>query len=284
MSEYKKALLAVSFGTSYTQVIESCIAPVEQAMAAAAPGYDLFRAFTSGMIIKKLKNVCHMEISTPQEALEALAQMGYKAVAVLPTHILAGTEYHNLERDTEGFAKDHPEIMVSLGQPLLYENDDYSQVARALGQWMPKTGDREVVLLMGHGTEHFSNSSYFALQHYLDQLPTRAVYVANVEAPPVLDEVMDRMEKEGVKKVYLMPFMLVAGDHARNDMAGDDEDSWYNILTRRGFSVEIILHGLGESEDFRRLYANKARKLIRTMGDGDFGLALKPESFNVLDS
>lgn len=265
MNEHKKAFLAVSFGTSYTQVIKSCIAPVEQAMAAAAPGYDLFRAFTSGMIIKKLKNVCHMEISAPREAFAMLAQKGYRTVAVQPTHILAGTEYHDLERDTEKFAKNHPEIQVSLGQPLLYENDDYSQVVQALGEWMPKTGDQDVVLLMGHGTEHFSNSSYFALQHYLDQLPTRAVYVANVEAPPVLDEVMDRMEKEGVKKVYLMPFMLVAGDHARNDMAGDDADSWYNILSRRGFLVEIVLHGLGESADFRRLYANKARKLIREM-------------------
>lgn len=262
MNQEKKALLAVSFGTSYTQAIESCIVPVEQAMKAAAGEYDLFRAFTSGMIIKKLKNVCHICVDTPGEALEALAEKGYGTIAVQPTHILAGTEYHDLAKTTEEFARSHPQVKVLMGQPLLYENDDYTRVAGALGCWMPKTGAHDVVVLMGHGTEHFSNSSYFALQHYLDQLSTRAVYVANVEAPPVLEEVMERMCREGVRNVYLMPFMLVAGDHARNDMAGEDEDSWYNILTRHGFSVEVILRGLGESEDFCRLYAQKVRKLI----------------------
>lgn len=262
MDKNKKALLVVSFGTSYIDVITSCIEPVEEAMGAAAPEYDRFRAFTSGMIINKLKRVHDLCIYTPSEALDMLAGEGYGVIAVQPTHILAGTEYHDLAKTVERFGAEYPEINVTLGQPLLFENEDYERVAQALGHWMPATKENEVVLLMGHGTEHFSNSSYFALQHYLDKLPTRAVYVANVEAPPVLDEVMDKMKAQGITRVYLMPLMLVAGDHARNDMAGEDEDSWYNILTNRGFEVEVLLHGLGESGDFCRLYARKAAMVV----------------------
>ena len=262
MKADKKALLVVSFGTSYTQVIDSCIWPVEEAMAKAAPGYDLYRAFTSGMIINKLKRVHNICIHKPKEALEALIEKGYNEIAVQPTHILAGTEYHDLAKAVEDFAASHPQVKVTFGQSLLFENEDYERVAKALEQWMPKTKENEVVLLMGHGTEHFSNSSYFALQHYLDRLETHGVYVANVEAPPVLCEVMEAMKAQGVSKVYLMPFMLVAGDHARNDMAGEDEDSWVNILTGGGFEVEIILRGLGESDAFRRLYERKAAMLV----------------------
>ena len=264
MNRDRKALLVVSFGTSYTEAIESCIEPVEAAITKEASGFDVFRAFTSEMIINKLKKVSHISVCTPMEALEYLADQGYGVIAVQPTHILAGTEYHDLVKDVEKFSVSHGDIQVSMGQPLLFENEDYEQVAQALGKWMPKTGNNEVVLLMGHGTEHFSNSSYFALQHYLDKLTTRAVYVANVEAPPVLEEVMAKMKAQGVTKVYLLPFMLVAGDHARNDMAGDDEDSWYHRLTEYGFEVEIILHGLGESRDFCCLYARKAAALVHT--------------------
>lgn len=262
MCKDKKALLAVSFGTSYTQAIENCIEPVEKTMKKAAAGYDLFRAFTSEMIINKLKKVYSVEIFTPKEALQWLADEGYGVIAVQPTHILAGVEYHDLVQDVEYFIRNNPDIKVTLGQPLLYENQDYEQVAKALGNWMPKTKEDEVVLLMGHGTEHFSNSSYFALQHYLDKLSTKAVYVANVEAPPVLDEVIMKMKNHGVTKVYLMPFMLVAGDHARNDMAGDHEDSWCSILKNAGFDVEIIMRGLGESEDFCCLYERKTEMVV----------------------
>lgn len=258
----RNALLVVSFGTSYESVIDSCIAPVEAAIRSAAPDYDFFRAFTSRMILRKLEKVSHIHIPTPPQALEALREQGYTRIVVQPTHILAGTEYHDVEAEVRDFAQKHPDMDIVLGQPVLYENEDYERVAAALGRWMPETADNEVVLLMGHGTEHFSNSSYFALQHYLDKLSTRAVYVANVEAPPVLHDVMEEMHGEAVTKVYLMPFMLVAGDHAHHDMAGSGEDSWKSVLEADGFQVEIIMRGLGESEAFREIYREKASAAI----------------------
>lgn len=261
--EDKNALLVVSFGTSYAEVIASCIEPVESAIRSAVPGWDFYRAFTSRMILRKLEKVNGIHIPTPPECLEALSNAGYTRVLVQPTHILAGVEYHDLEAEVQHFAAGHSGMEILLGQPVLYENEDYEKVANALSQWMPATAGNEVVLLMGHGTEHFSNSSYFALQHYLDRLKTRVVYVANVEAPPKLTEVMEEMRSKAINKVYLMPFMLVAGDHARNDMAGDGGDSWKSVLEQGGFQVEIILKGLGESPAFQKIYKEKAALAIK---------------------
>lgn len=256
----KKAVLAVSFGTSYKEVIESCIVPVEKAIAGALCGWDFYRAFTSGMITKKLSEKEHIFIDRPPEALKKLYEAGYRDIIVQPTHILAGAEYHALKAQTEDFAREHGDVRLRLGQPVLFENEDYARVADALQTHMPKTGEDEMVLLMGHGSEHFSNAAYFALQHYLDELPAQAVCIANVEAPPLLETVMKTMKEKHIKKVYVMPFMLVAGDHAKNDMAGDDEDSWKMQLLRAGFEPEIILKGLGESPDFVEIYREKAAK------------------------
>lgn len=256
----KKAVLAVSFGTSYREVIESCIVPVERAISDALCGWDFYRAFTSGMITKKLAQKESIFIDRPPEALKKLYEAGYTDIIVQPTHILAGTEYHDLKAQTEEFSCAHTDICVRFGQPVLFENEDYERAARALQNHMPHTQAGEIVLLMGHGSEHFSNASYFALQHYLNKLPTQAVYVANVEAPPLLDTVIEELKQKHIKKVYLMPFMLVAGDHAKNDMAGDDDDSWRSRLLKAGFETEIILKGLGESPDFAEIYREKARK------------------------
>lgn len=263
METEKKALLVVSFGTSYTEAIENCIHPVEKAAAQVAEGFDLYRAFTSNMVIRKLKDTQGLVVWTPGQALEELTLRGYQEIAVQPTHILAGVEYHELKQEVMDFQSRHAEIRILLGQPLLFENKDYVAAAKALGHWMPETGEHEVVLLMGHGTEHVSNSSYFELQYYLDRLPTKAVYVANVEAPPVLEDVMQKFKEEKIQKIYLMPFMLVAGDHAHNDMTGTSENSWSNQLQKQGFTIEVLMKGLGESSDFCRLYAEKTALMLR---------------------
>lgn len=262
MYQDKKALLVVSVGTSYTQAIASCIEPVETAIQKAALGFDLFRAFTSEKIIHKLKSVCHLSIRTPAQALEYLAQEGYGVIAVQPTHIWPGTEYHDLVRAVEKFSEKHQRIQITLGQPLLFESGDYEHVAHALGKWMPKTKDNEAVFLIGHGTQYFSNSDYLALSHALESLPTRVVYAANVEASGMFVPVIDRLKAWRVSKVYLMPFMLVAGRHARKDMAGNHENSWSSCLKNEGFEVEVILRGFGECEDFCLLYAKKAAMLV----------------------
>jgi len=254
----KKAVLVVSFGTSYREIIESCIAPVEKKIAEALPEYDFYRAFTSRMITKKLERCYGIKIDRPVEALTKLKEAGYGEVIVQPTHILAGREYHQLKDEVTVFAAQNPDMHFVFGQSVLYENSDYELVVEALKTMMPDLAEDEAMVLMGHGSDHFSNASYFALQHYLEELAGERVYVANVEAPPELPDVMRKLKAKAIRKVYLMPFMLVAGDHAKNDMAGETEDSWKNILAREGLETEIILKGLGESEVFREIYRVKA--------------------------
>jgi sirohydrochlorin cobaltochelatase len=123
---------------------------------------------------------------------------------------------------------------------------------------------------MGHGTDHFSNACYYCLQSFIDESGLNA-YIANVEGAPSLENVLGKLKRKETKKIKLMPFMLVAGDHARNDMAGE-EDSWKTILEKEGFEVEVHMHGLGEKEEFRQIFAQKAletssngKKLIRPM-------------------
>lgn len=258
----KKAVLVVSFGTSYREVIESCIAPVEKVVADALPAYDFYRAFTSRMITNKLEKCCGVKIDRPLAALDKLKTAGYDEIIVQPTHILAGIEYHQLKDQVTIFGAENPNIHIVFGQSVLYENSDYELAVAAVKTMLPDMADDEAMILMGHGSEHFSNASYFALQHYLDIMADSKVYVANVEAPPELPDVIEKIKDRGIRKVYLMPFMLVAGDHAKNDMAGEDGDSWKNILAREGLETEIILKGLGESEQFRKIYRIKALRNV----------------------
>lgn len=254
----KKALLVVSFGTSFVNIIDSCIQPVEQMIAEALPEYDYYHAFTSRFIVRKLKEKYDMQINLPEEALTALVADGYEEIIVQPTHILPGFEYHKLKEEVVIFGSRHPEVKIIFGQSVLYENADYVQSVEALIASLPIPGDDEAVILMGHGTEHFSNAAYFALQHYLDVQTKGRMLVANVEAPPLLEEVIARLKQEQITEVWLTPFMLVAGDHANHDMAGEDEDSWVNVLAREGIHAKVILKGLGEYPAFRELYRKKA--------------------------
>ncbi|MCI6017992.1 MAG: sirohydrochlorin cobaltochelatase [Clostridiales bacterium] len=258
----KKAVLVVSFGTSYREVIDSCIAPVEKVISDALPEYDFYRAFTSRMIRNKLDLCFGVKIDDPVAALGHLKEAGYREVIIQPTHILAGTEYHQLKDQVIVFGVKNPEMKLIFGQPVLYENGDYEKAVSAILPTFPDMEKDTALILMGHGSEHFSNASYFALQHYLDVMTKGKVYVANVEAPPMLPEVIEKLKINNIKKVYLTPFMLVAGDHAKNDMAGEDEDSWKNILKKEDIETEIILKGLGEIEAFRELYRIKALRNI----------------------
>ena len=256
----KKALVIVSFGTSFVNIIETCIQPVEEAIASLYPDYDHYRAFTSRFIVRKLKEKHQMQVDLPMELLEKLAKEGYETVVLQPTHVLAGIEYHQLKEEILIFASQHASMQITFGQSLLYENEDYPKVVKALKESIPQPDIHEAVLLMGHGTEHFSNASYFALQYYLHAEMGDKAYIATVEAAPTLEDVIEALKAHQVNHVYLAPFMLVAGDHAHHDMAGEAEDSWVNVLARAGIRTTVILKGIGEYPAFRELYMKKARK------------------------
>ncbi len=248
----KKALMIVSFGTSFDEAMPA-IVHIEETCRRAFPEYDFYRAFTSGMIIRKLKKTKNVQIDNPQEVMEKLAARGYDEVLCQPTHIINGMEYEKMMGMLRPYKEQIPVIRV--GKPLLTEEEDYRKACQIVMQQLsaPLAKD-EAFVLMGHGTEHYANSAYCQFENMLRDLGHENTYVGTVEGFPGLDYVIRRMKIRGIRKVYLMPLMIVAGDHARNDLAGAEADSWDSLLRAEGFETEIFLKGMGEIDGIADLF------------------------------
>jgi len=233
----KKAILVVSFGTSYHETRKKTIEACENKIKESFKDYDFYRAFTSGMIINKLKKRDNMFIDNPSEALEKLYNAGYKEVVVQSLHIICGDEYNKLKDMVAQYEDKFDKI--SIGRPLLTYIDDYRETVEAVKKDLDKMDIDEAVVFMGHGTEHESHSSYPAIEYMFRDYGINA-FVGTVEGYPELEQVIKKLKNRNIKTVDLLPFMLVAGDHAINDMASDEEDSWKTILEKEGFNVRFM--------------------------------------------
>ena len=185
--------------------------------------------------------------------MEKLAAQGYDEVLCQPTHIINGMEYEKMMGMLRPYKEQIPVIRV--GKPLLTEEEDYRKACQIVMQQLsaPLAKD-EAFVLMGHGTEHYANSAYCQFENMLRDLGYENTYVGTVEGFPGLDYVIRRMKIRGIRKVYLMPLMIVAGDHARNDLAGAEADSWDSLLRAEGFETEIFLKGMGEIDGIADLF------------------------------
>lgn len=261
----KKAILVVSFGTSYLDALENSIEKIENEIQENFKEYDIFRSFTSHMIIRKLKSVYNMEVDTPEIVLEKIKNLGYDEVLVQPIHIIPGEEYDYVKGNVERFEKYFKSI--KFGRPLFFyqgEEDmpnDYKIFIDSIKKLLECKED-EAVVLFGHGSAHYSNAAYGALQTMLYDEGFERTFVGTVEGYPTLNSVLKRLNRNNIKKVKLVPLMVVAGDHVRNDMASDEEDSWKTILKENGFEVETYIHGLGEIEEFRKIYIDHIEDMI----------------------
>lgn len=247
----KKALLVVSFGTSYHDTREKNITACERDLAASCPDRTLFRAFTSGMIIRKLWQRDGIHIDTPLQALQKLAEQGYQDVAIQSLHIINGDEYEKIVREVQSL---RPRFQrLTLGVPLLSGHGDYVQLMQALRQQMPPLAATERVVFMGHGASHHAFAAYACLDHMMavQGFPAR---VGAVESYPEVDIVINELSRQGVTGVHLMPLMLVAGDHAINDMASDEDDSWKTRFNAAGIPATPWLNGLGENPAVRAMF------------------------------
>lgn len=246
----KKGILVVSFGTSHLDTMEKTIEVIEKEIKERFTGCNVYRAFTSGMIIRKLKRTEGLSIDTVPEALARMAADGIEDVIIQPTHIINGIEndrmMENLMERMSLFRR------IRVGKPLLSSVDDYKKAIHAV---MAETelDDGEMLVLMGHGTDHHANSAYPTLEYTFHALGYSQVLVGTVESFPELKNVMAKLKIAEKKKVALMPFMLVAGDHAKNDMAGE-EDSWKSQLEEEGYEVRVIMKGLGEFRGIRQIF------------------------------
>ena len=259
----KKAILVVSFGTSHLDALKNSIEKIENKIKDEFKDYEVVRAFTAHMIIKKLKERDNLDIMKPEEALEDLKKRGFEEVIIQPLHIIPGEEFDYIKGIADRYVEDFKKIKV--GWPIFFYQGveevpkDYSAFIESMKEVLD---NEESVVLFGHGTAHASNAVYGMLQTVLEDEDYENVFVATVEGYPSIESCIKRMKKKGIKKTKLVPLLLVAGDHAKNDMASDEDDSLKSILKREGIEVSLHLHGLGEVDKFDELYIKRIHDTI----------------------
>ena len=260
-----KEILIVSFGTSYSNSRHVTIGAIEDAIREAYPDYQVRRAFTAQIIIDKLKKEENIEIDNVKQALDRAVANGVKTLIVQPTHLMNGLEYNDLKKELDKYKDKFDKI--ALGEPLLTSDEDFKQVIAAITNDTKEYLDGETAIcFMGHGTEADSNKVYATLQEKLKAAGYNDYFVGTVEAKPSVDDLIAQVKESGkYKRVVLQPLMVVAGDHANNDMAGDGEDSWVSKFKAAGFEVKPVLRGLGQNYDIQKIYLEHLKAAIDSL-------------------
>ena len=254
-------LLVLSFGTSFNDSRRLTIGAIEDELEKEIPDYSVRRGFTANIIIDHVNRRDGILIDDVDAALDRAIANGVKNLVVQPTHLMNGLEYNDLVEQV-GNKADAFES-VSFGEPLLTSDDDFKRVETAITDWTKDYDDGETaIVFMGHGTEADSNAVYQKMQDLLAKDGFANYYIGTVESSPSLDDVLAAVQKGEYKRVVLEPLMVVAGDHANNDMASDEDDSWKTAFTNAGYEVECVLRGLGENEEIRKLYVEHAKAAI----------------------
>jgi len=257
VAEMKKAILVVSFGSSVESARVKAIQKVEALMMRTFDKYQVESAFTSNRIIKKLKKEEGIVINTPEEALQKIIGQGFQEIIIQPLHIIAGYEFDKIKKTM--MDNKNPNIDIKLGKPLLFEETDYLKVVEALKTQLPDEKEEQVVILIGHGTNHLANGCYEKLQDYLKD-KTLPVFVGTIEEG--VDPMIAKLKASKYKEVFLIPFLLVAGEHVQNDLLGEDQHSWKSKLIFNGYSVKAYHRGLGENPAFQDLYIQRVKELM----------------------
>ena len=262
----KPVILVTSFGTSYNASRHITIGAIEDAVRETyGRDYDVRRAFTSQIIIDKLKERDGIEIDNVEEALDRAKADGVETVIVQPTHLMAGLEYADIQDELDKRSDDFKQI--ALGEPLLASDADYQAVANAIVEQRANLDDGATAfVLMGHGTTADSNSDYTTMQQSFAALGKKQFFVGTVEAKPTCEDVIAAVQAAGYAKAVLSPFMVVAGDHATNDMAdASDPDSWVSRFSAAGIETTCLLEGLGQYSAIDDIYVDHVATAIETL-------------------
>ena len=283
-------ILVVSFGTSFNDSRAEDIGGVEKALQAAYPDWSVRRAFTAQIIINHVEARDDEVIDNMQQALDRAVENGVKNLVVQPTHLMHGAEYDEMTEAINGY-KDKFES-VAIAEPMLGEvgddatviNDDKKAVAQAITDEACKEAGFDSMdaaaeagtafVFMGHGTSHTANITYDQMQTQMENLGFKNAFIGTVEGKPedtACDKVIEKVKEAGYKNVVLRPLMVVAGDHANNDMAGDDEDSWKSQFVASGNfeNVDTQIAGLGRIEAVEQLYVDHTKAAIDSIGSTD---------------
>lgn len=256
----KEAILFISFGTSYRSARENSLDCIYRELEMTGGGIPVFMAYTSGMIIQKLETEEKLHIDTVQEAVERTLETGTERLYVIPSHMIPGIEYDKLLRVLKRYEGVFTEIKIA--SPVLGEEEDCDRLIPVLKEMMDFRQEYTYIL-MGHGSEDNANIRYEQMNAALQRAGLFNVRIASVEAKPDLEDALCYLKEcDMMKKVIVHPFMVVAGDHAHNDMAGA-EDSYVTRIRREGYDVQAIVKGLGEYPQFRLIYAEKLAELMK---------------------
>ena len=277
-------LLVVSFGTSFNDSRVADIKGIEDALQAAYPDWSVRRAFTAQIIINHIQARDGEKIDNMTQALDRAVANGVKNLVVQPTHLMHGAEYDEMCEAIEAY-KDQFES-VSIAEPMLGEvgsdatviNADKEAVAKAITAAAVADSGFESVdaakeagtafVFMGHGTAHVAKVTYSQMNTQMQQLGYENVFIGTVEGEPeetACEAVIEAVKAAGYTNVVLRPLMVVAGDHANNDMAGSEEDSWKTMFEAAGFTVDCQIHGLGEIADVQALYVAHTKAAIDSL-------------------
>ncbi len=280
----EKEILVVSFGTSFNDSRANDIGGVEKAIQAANPDWSVRRAFTAQIIINHVLAREGVQIDNVDQALQRAVDNGVKELVIQPTHLMHGAEYDELIEALENY-KDKFE-KVAVAEPLLGEvgadatkiNKDKEAVTKAVtakavsdagyDSTSAAADDQTAFVFLGHGTAHVANVTYSQLNTQLQKLGYKNCIVGTVEGEPeetAVEEVINVLKEAGYTKVVLRPIMVVAGDHANNDMAGDDEDSWKSMFEAAGFTVSSQISGLGSLEEVQKLYVAHTAAAMKSL-------------------
>ena len=260
----KQALLAVSFGTTVEEARAMDLAGVEAALCRAAPGLSFARAYTSPTVRRILARRGE-RVPGLEEALEARAAAGTEELYVLPTHVLPGAEYDRVAETAARFRSRFSAL--HLGRPLLWDTAGVRALARVLDGLWPRTPGTAAVLV-GHGSEHPGSMAYPALQGALDLMGRADLVGGTVVGGPDREAVLKRLEELRAERVLLLPLLLAAGVHAREDIAGPGPDSWNSALEAAGLQTQVRLEGLGRLPQIQALYQAELERLREGAADG----------------
>ena len=259
-------LLVISFGTSFNDNRRLTVGAIEAAMEEAFPDWSVRRGFTSQIIIDHVKSRDGEVIDNVTEALDRAVANGVKTLVVQPTHLMDGFEYNDVVTELATYADAFENIAI--GAPLLTSDADFQTVMQAVVDATAQYDDGETAIcLMGHGTEADSNGVYAKMQQCMADAGYANYFVGTVEAEPTLEDVLAAVQAGSYKKVVLRHLMIVAGDHANNDMAGDEEDSWKSAFEAAGYEVSCEIKGLGELEAIQQLLVAHAQDAIDSLAE-----------------
>ena len=244
----EKAVLVTSFGTSHKDTREKCLDLIENEVRAKYGSEKVERAYTSGVIRRIVERKEGIHIFDQNEGLEALKNKGYDEIITMSLHILDGIEYAKLN-DKYG----------KISKPLLVNDEDFEKVVN--DEVFNSTEGNDAIVFMGHGSESAADSTYQRLQEEYLKAGKDNIFIATVEGQVTIEDVIQKLKGRGFSKILLKPFMIVAGDHAKNDMASDEEDSWKTILQNEGYEVTPVLKGMGEYKFIHNMFMDKLQEV-----------------------